>query len=165
MSRAFAALRALVYMSGFIALWGWFAVMARDAGRGWPVLLPEWASPLGIVLMVLGGLIVVACGAAFVLVGRGTPMPLDAPRQLVPVGPYRFVRNPMYAGAVLVLLGYGLIERSLAVWALALCGWLLAHLLVVFREEPVLEERFGESYRSYKRSVGRWIPKWRKQEA
>lgn len=158
MSRAFAALRALVYMSGFIALWGWLAVLARNAGRAWPVVLPSGLAPVGVLLIVVGGLIVVACGATFVMAGRGTPAPFDAPRELVPVGPYRFVRNPMYIGATVVLLGYGLIERSPAVLALAFCGWLLAHLLVIFSEEPGLEERFGESYRSYKRSVHRWIP-------
>jgi protein-S-isoprenylcysteine O-methyltransferase Ste14 len=158
MSRAFTALRALLYMSGFIALWGWLAVLARDAGRRWPVVLPAWPAPLGIVFMVLGGILALSCGATFVLVGRGTPAPFDAPRELVPVGPYRFVRNPMYVGAILVLLGYGLVESSLAVLALALGGWLLAHLFVVFGEEPVLEEKFGESYRSYKASVPRWIP-------
>lgn len=160
MSRIFTAVRALVYMSGFLALWGWLAVLARNAGRQWPVTLPA-AAPFGIALMALGGIVVVACGATFVIAGRGTPAPFDPPRAFVPVGPYRFVRNPMYLGAAAVLAGYGLIERSAAVLVLALTGLVLAHLFVFFGEEPGLEERFGESYRSYKASVRRWLPRWR----
>ena len=158
MSRLFTALRALLYMTGFVTLWGWLALMARDAGRQWTVVLPAWLAPLGIVLMALGGALALACGATFVVAGRGTPAPFDPPREFVPVGPYRFVRNPMYVGAAAVLAGFALVERSLAVLALAGAGLLLAHLFVVFAEEPGLEERFGDSYRSYKASVRRWIP-------
>lgn len=161
MSRLFTALRALVYMSGFIALWGWLAVLARNGGRQWPLVLPELPAAVGLALMILGGIVVVACGATFVIAGRGTPAPFDPPRAFVPVGPYRFVRNPMYLGAAAVLVGYGLIERSAAVLGLALIGLLLAHLLVVFSEEPILEGKFGESYLRYKASVHRWLPRWR----
>ncbi len=37
----------------------------------------------------------------------------------------------------------------------------LFHLLVLFHEEPSLEARFGDSYRDYKRTVNRWLPRWR----
>jgi protein-S-isoprenylcysteine O-methyltransferase Ste14 len=158
MSRLFTALRALLYMTGFVTLWGWLALLARDAGRGWPVVLPAWLAPLGIVLMVLGGALALACGATFVVAGRGTPAPFDPPREFVPVGPYRFVRNPMYVGATVLLAGFALVERSAAILALAGAGAVLAHLFVVFAEEPGLEERFGDSYRSYKASVRRWVP-------
>jgi protein-S-isoprenylcysteine O-methyltransferase Ste14 len=35
------------------------------------------------------------------------------------------------------------------------------HLIVVYVEEPGLEKRFGESYLQYKRSVNRWLPRFR----
>ena len=159
MSRAFTALRALLYSAGFIALWTWLAFWARDAGRRWPSVLPEWLSPLGMVLMIPGAVVVLACIASFVLVGRGTPAPFDPPRELTPSGPYRFVRNPMYIGALLVLIGFGLFERSLAVLMLTAGAWTVAHLLVVLKEEPDLEQRFGESYRRYKAAVPRWVPR------
>src|ERR1700749_1754175 len=41
----------------------------------------------------------------FPAVGRGTPGPWDAPRQVVARGPYRRVRNPIYLAALLVVLG------------------------------------------------------------
>jgi hypothetical protein len=61
------------------------------------------------------------CPASFTFVvsGRGTSAPFDAPRQLVAVGPYRWVRNPMYLGAGLVVVGYACYEKSIAVLLLA----------------------------------------------
>ncbi len=162
MERAFAALRTLLYASGFVFLWGWLAFMARDWGRGlWAGAIPTGARPAGVVLMVLGAVICLSCFVAFSLVGRGTPAPFDPPRELVPVGPYRFVRNPMYVGALIVLLGFAFYERSVSALAFVLFAWLAAHLLVVLSEEPVLERRFGESYLRYKASVRRWMPGWR----
>jgi protein-S-isoprenylcysteine O-methyltransferase Ste14 len=78
----------------------------------------------------------------------------------VSAGPYKFVRNPMYIGGFLLLAGFGLIQRSLAIllFALALLG--LFHLFVVFVEEPGLKKRFGQSYLDYKQIVKRWLPRF-----
>jgi len=162
MERAFAALRTLLYASGFVFLWGWLAFMARDWGRDlWSAAIPSWAPPVGVILMAIGAVIDLSCFVAFAFVGRGTPAPFDPPRQLVPVGPYRFVRNPMYVGALFVLVGFAFYERSVSALLFVLFAWLAAHLLVLFGEEPVLERKFGESYRRYKKSVWRWVPRWR----
>jgi protein-S-isoprenylcysteine O-methyltransferase Ste14 len=99
--------------------------------------------------------------AAFALVGKGTPAPFDPPRQFVAVGPYRWVRNPMYLGAVAVICGAGLWLRSIAALGVALLFVLLAHAFVLLYEEPSLEHRFGESYLRYKEAVGRWLPRRR----
>ncbi len=109
--------------------------------------------------MVPGAVIVLACLASFILRGRGTPAPFDPPVTFVPSGPYRYVRNPMYIGAALVLAGYGLWERSAAIALFALVFFLVFHLFVVLVEEPGLERRFGESYRAYRRAVRRWLPR------
>ena len=55
-------------------------------------------------------------------------------------------------------IGFGLFQRAVSVLLLAVGASLLAHLFVVFVEEPGLERRFGESYRRYKQSVNRWLP-------
>ena len=160
MERAFAALRTLLYATGFIWLWGWLAFQARDWGRDrWVDAIPAWAPSVGLVLMVVGAAIDLACFAAFAFVGRGTPAPFDPPRELVPVGPYRFVRNPMYIGALIVLVGFALYERSVSALLFVLFAWLAAHLFVILGEEPVLERKFGESYLRYKASVRRWLPR------
>ena len=45
------------------------------------------------------------CVSLFGRVGRGTPGPWDAPRRFVAIGPYRWVRNPMYLAVLTVVLG------------------------------------------------------------
>ncbi|MGH9382006.1 MAG: methyltransferase family protein [Thermoanaerobaculia bacterium] len=158
-SRVFAAARGLVYASAFVAIWWWVVVAVRPLDRGIPLAIPAWARYGGFVLVAFGGVLVLSCVLAFALVGRGTPAPFDAPREFVAVGPYRVVRNPMYVGALAVIVGVGLILRSPAALAVAVLFVVLAHLFAVFYEEPTLERRFGESYRTYKESVNRWLPR------
>lgn len=152
------AARALVYATVFAALWGWLAYEAhlRDVPFGFP--LPGWVAPIGVALMAVGGAIVVACIATFVVRGKGTPAPFDAPREFVASGPYRWVRNPMYLGAFLVLAGYALCAVSFAALLVAFGMLAAAHLFTVFYEEPALQRRFGEGYRAYRSRTRRWIP-------
>lgn len=72
-------------------------------------------------------------------------------------GPFRFTRNPMYLQMVLVCLGIAVMLMNW--WLLALTpvvGWLLQR-LAILPEEAYLERKFGETYRSYKRRVRRWV--------
>jgi protein-S-isoprenylcysteine O-methyltransferase Ste14 len=155
---AWTAARATVYASAFVALWGWLAYEAhqRDVPFGFP--LPAWLAPIGVALMVIGAVIVVACIVTFVVRGKGTPAPFDAPREFVASGPYRWVRNPMYLGFFLVLAGYALCAVSFAALLVAFGMLAAAHLFAVLYEEPVLERRFGDSYRAYRSRTRRWIP-------
>jgi protein-S-isoprenylcysteine O-methyltransferase Ste14 len=155
----FAGLRALVYMTGFVLLWGWLALEVRRYDSSLSVALPPWAPTLAVAVIGLGAAVVLMCAGFFAARGRGTPAPFDAPRKVVATGPYRWVRNPMYIGAFLVLGGFGLWHRSVSILLLAGFGILLAHSFVVFFEEPDLERRFGDSYRRYKDSVNRWLPR------
>jgi protein-S-isoprenylcysteine O-methyltransferase Ste14 len=151
--------RALVYTALFVWLWGWVALGLRpyDAGLGGP--LGPWAAPLGWALIAAGAALVVSCQWVFILRGRGTPAPFDAPRQVVAAGVYRFVRNPMYLGGFLVLVGFGLVERSGAIVIFSAIWLLLVHLAVVLLEEPDLRRKFGSSYEQYRRAVPRWLPR------
>ncbi len=109
--------------------------------------------------MIFGGILVLCCAAWFVAVGRGTPAPFDAPRTFVAQGPYRWVRNPMYLGALLVLVSFGLWHHSVSMILLAVPAAVLAHLFVVFYEETTLRRRFGLPYVAYLALVNRWVPK------
>jgi protein-S-isoprenylcysteine O-methyltransferase Ste14 len=155
----FVAFRAVLYAIGFIWFWGWLAAGARRYDAGLGIGLPSGSEGLGLVLAVPGALIVLACVGTFVLRGHGTPAPFDPPVVFVPTGPYRYVRNPMYIGAALVLAGYGLFQRSASVVMLAAGFLLVFHLFVLLVEEPSLERRFGHSYLAYKRAVNRWLPR------
>lgn len=87
---------------------------------------------------------------------------MDPPKELVVQGLYRYVRNPMYVSVSTTLLGEALLLRSLALllyWAIFFTA---ANLFVMLYEEPALRSQFGESYESYRREVGRWIPRRRR---
>ena len=152
------AFRALLYTSGFVWLWGWVALNMRGYDDRLGLQIPQWAETLGLVVMAAGGVLDFLCVSTFVIRGKGTPAPFDAPREFVAAGPYRYVRNPMYIGGWVTLIGFGLYEHSASIVLFSLPWLFFAHLLVVFYEEPNLERRFGQSYLDYKKSVRRWIP-------
>jgi protein-S-isoprenylcysteine O-methyltransferase Ste14 len=159
MRAALDAFRTLVYMSGFVWFWGWVARSVRAHDRNLGIGLPDWTRAFAIPLMVIGAIVALICAGTFVFVGRGTPAPFDAPREFVAVGPYKYVRNPMYIGALIVLFGFGLYLHSVSVLLLPFAVFLLVHLFVVLYEEPNLRSRFGPSYEDYCRRVSRWIPR------
>ena len=109
--------------------------------------------------LLIGAAIYFWCLLDFAVRGRGTPAPIDAPRQLVVRGLYEYIRNPMYVGVLLVIVGWSMFFRSWRVLAYAAAVGLCFHLFVVLVEEPVLRGKFGEGYLSYCRRVGRWIPR------
>jgi protein-S-isoprenylcysteine O-methyltransferase Ste14 len=117
---------------------------------------------VGLLPLLLGVAAYLWSAASFALVGQGTPAPIDPPQALVVAGPYRYVRNPMYLGVVLVLLGESLVFASPTMLRYAALILLAFHLFVVHYEEPHLRRRFGEAYVHYCRSVPRWLPavKW-----
>jgi protein-S-isoprenylcysteine O-methyltransferase Ste14 len=114
----------------------------------------------GLVLIALGlGIVLWVC-QAFVRTGRGTPAPFDPPHQFVTVGLFRWVRNPMYLGAALLIpLGEALYFQTwwLLVYTAALM--LILHIYLVYFEEPALLKRFGRPYQKYLHTVPRWIPR------
>lgn len=115
---------------------------------------------IGLFLILAGTAIVIWVCQEFVRSGHGTPAPFDPPRHLVHNGLYRWVRNPMYLGAgLLIPVGEALYFSSwwLVLFAVIVIG--ILHLYIVYREEPELERRYGRPYLKYKRNVSRWIPR------
>lgn len=159
MKSLWTAMRALVYTALFVWLWGWVALGVRpyDERLGGP--LGSWAIPLGWALIAVGAVLAVSCQWVFILRGRGTPAPFDAPREVVAAGIYRFVRNPMYLAGFVILVGFGFVERSGAILIFSVLWLLLVHLAVVLLEEPDLRRKFGSSYEQYRQAVPRWVPR------
>lgn len=125
--------------------------------HGGPVPRPaEWS---GIVPIVVGLALYGWCVWLFATLGRGTPGPWDAPRHLVAIGPYRWVRNPIYIGALLVITGEALLFLSWSLLLYAAVAALAVHLFVIGYEEPALRRTFGDEYLTYQRSVSRWLPR------
>ncbi len=99
--------------------------------------------------------------------GKGTLSPVDPPKRLVVAGPYRWVRNPMYAGVLFILAGESIIVARLSLLVYAAILFLIVNVFIAGFEEPYLERQFGSSYTEYKANVRRWIPRvsaWRQGE-
>jgi protein-S-isoprenylcysteine O-methyltransferase Ste14 len=144
-----------------------FSVVVPGAGAVW---LPWWilgrfdpgARPVvwpAVTVIALGVALYLWCVWMFGAVGRGTPGPWDAPRQVVAAGPFRWVRNPIYLSALLVVLGEALLFWSLSLFLYAVAMAIVFHVFVIVYEERTLRRRFGESYLEYRRAVPRWLPR------
>ena len=78
---------------------------------------------------------------------------------MVAAGPYRWVRNPIYLAALLVVLGEAWLFTSPRLLAYAAAMAACFHLFVTGYEERTLARRFGPAYLEYRRAVPRWIPR------
>ena len=159
--RLFAVARSLIVAPAFIVLWMYF--------------VPRWIAgaqafdnprPLGWIVVAIGGAIALPCIWEFAWRGLGTPAPFDPPRRLVISGPYRWVRNPMYLGFGIVLIGEALVFPNIT-WVILIMVvslWIVVTLFVLGYEEPTLRRTFGADYETYCRNVHRWIPRVRPYE-
>ena len=141
---------------GFVAGW----VPLRWLQRG--VRPPEtWALNhfASTPLFLAGAAIYVHCVWHFARTGRGTPAPIDAPRKLVQRGLYRWVRNPMYLGVLLLVFGEAVFFFSLTLLLYTVFLASAFQVFVLAYEEPALRDRFGAIYSDYCNVVNRWWPR------
>jgi protein-S-isoprenylcysteine O-methyltransferase Ste14 len=134
-------------------------IPALVRGRA-PLATPPFIAG-GIALAIPSIALFIACAAAFVLRGRGTPNPADPPRALVTTGPFAYCRNPMYVAVVGAIAAQAVAFASWATVLDAALTLLLFHMRVIWYEEPVLSRDFGEEFRQYRQAVPRWIPRLR----
>ena len=155
----FNGLRSVLYAAGFLAFFAWIALQLRAYDRNFSFTLPQGTVAVGIILMLAGGVLAILCIGTFVVRGRGTPALFDPPRQFVAIGPYRYVRNPMYIGGFTLLLGLAFYLRSVSILLMVLVLLPVCHLLVVLHEEPTLKRKFDGPYENYLATVRRWLPR------
>lgn len=129
---------------------------------GFPALGRGPLAWFGLLCVVAGAGIYFRCAWEFAVRGLGTPAPIAPTKFLVVSGLHRYVRNPMYIGVMLVIWGEAAMFRSVVLAAYAASVCVAVHLFVIFYEEPTLRRQFGESYEAYRRSVPRWIPRFKK---
>jgi protein-S-isoprenylcysteine O-methyltransferase Ste14 len=96
---------------------------------------------------------------------QGTLAPWQPTQKLVIRGPYRYCRNPMITGVVAMLLGEALFFNALGIMIWACFFFVMNTLYFIFKEEPSMLARFGDSYAEYKKQVPRWIPRLRAYES
>ena len=129
--------------------------------RGAGTLQDGWPGLAGALLFVCGAALYFQCAWDFAVRGRGTPAPVDPPRQLIVAGAYKFVRNPMYVGVLAMVLGEAALYRAGVLLGYAGALLLTFHLFIVTYEEPTLRRKFGASHERYCASVPRWLPRLR----
>ncbi|CDP82220.1 putative protein-S-isoprenylcysteine methyltransferase [Mycolicibacterium farcinogenes] len=146
-------------VSYFVAVPGVIAGLAPWAITGWHI--DGSSNPLRVVaapLITIGLVPLVAAFGEFVKVG-GTPSPTAAPDHLVVTGFNRYVRNPMYIGVLLIILGQALLFRSVGLVIYGALFWASVAAFVHWYEEPTLTRRFGLAYDAYRRAVPAWHPR------
>ncbi|HWC19360.1 MAG TPA: isoprenylcysteine carboxylmethyltransferase family protein [Terriglobales bacterium] len=159
--RVFLAIRTLLYASGFFLVLAWLlpAFLNISSSPAAPSQSP-WRT-LGILPLLIGLAIILWCVTNFVVEGKGTPAPFDPPRRLVVTGPYCYMRNPMYVGGLLFLIGYAVlfVEFSITLLWYAVALIVAVNIFILAYEEPILKRKFGGDYEKYCRNVHRWMPR------
>lgn len=121
--------------------------------------LPEFLrTGLGLILIV-AGLSLDVVGAVLLLRAKTTVNPIKptATSTFVLAGAYRFSRNPMYLGGLLILLGWGLFLANVVAIILAVLFVPYINRFQIFPEERALTAKFGADYEAYKKQVRRWL--------
>lgn len=147
----------------------WFGITALfiivalkvDDALGFPGIVP---SPLNFIL----GLPIAALGAFIcewmVMLfarTRGTPVPLNPPPKLIATGLYARVRNPMISGWFILLVGLGILFRSLSLLFIFTPLFVILNVLYLKAiEEREMEKKFGAEYLRYKREVPMFLPRF-----
>ncbi|MCE7748432.1 MAG: isoprenylcysteine carboxylmethyltransferase family protein [Candidatus Heimdallarchaeota archaeon] len=87
------------------------------------------------------------------------------PPEVITTGVFKYVRHPMYLGAILLFLGLNVITLSLASLGLFVIIVIFYEYIARY-EEKLLIANFGEDYENYKTATRRWLlfPRFRKKE-
>jgi protein-S-isoprenylcysteine O-methyltransferase Ste14 len=119
------------------------------------ILLAPWVL-LGILPMVLG--IALNIQADNLFHQLGTPIKPGAESSLlVTRGPFRWSRNPMYLGFVLILLGVAILLGSITPFLVVPVFAILIERNFIRMEEGMLAGKFGPSWQEYRQKTRRWI--------
>ena len=111
----------------------------------------------GSIMMLLGFSILIICILRFAAEGKGTLSPLDPTKKLVLGGLYKYSRNPMYVGVILLLVGESLFWQSFTLLIYTAIVFIGFNLFIFLHEEPRLRRDFGKEYEEYCQKVRRWL--------
>jgi len=153
---------------GVVALLHYGAILAYLA---YPPMLRWSALEVGapirwiaIVISCLG-----AAGEIWAAISLGTSysptLRVAEERVVVTAGPYRWIRHPLYAFWLPLMAGWGVAARN---WFILVSGTVLVLVLMIIRvprEEAMMVEGFGESYREYMKRTGRFVPRLGSEQA
>lgn len=146
-----------------IRLVGWLWVAAQFVGLALLVFLARGGDYTPGPILDVAGAIAIAAGlallvwAALHLRGGTTPSPVpNGAADLVTMGPYRYVRHPMYSAVMLAAAGISIRSGSWTIWAV-FTGLVLLFQAKARWEEARLDEAFS-GYRHYATETPRFVP-------
>jgi protein-S-isoprenylcysteine O-methyltransferase Ste14 len=114
------------------------------------------APALGYAVVVLG-IALIGWSLATMLRAGTDPRPDRPDAKLLQSGPFRFGRNPVYLGFLLIAAGVALRFGDLWLWLAVLASFALLRWMVIAREEAYLAARFNADYAAYRARVRRWL--------
>ncbi len=144
-----------------IGLAMWLAVIAYLINPEWmawsAVPLPPWVRWSGAAVVFIG-IALLAWTLRNLGVNLTDTVVTRQAHTLITKGPYRWVRHPFYDALALFVVGFALLTAN---WFILATGALVFILLAIRSrtEEALLLARFGETYRAYKESTGRFLPR------
>lgn len=139
------------------ALTAGFAVALGAADR---FVLPHWR--VGFIgrgaAFIIGG-VLIACGAAVLVISTRAVYPAFRQGRLVTTGIFGLVRNPIYAAwTLLIVPGILLIARCAIMWLVPVFMYAVFKVLIR-AEDEYLERKFGAEYRAYRAKTGELFPR------
>jgi len=147
---------------GVLVLMPWFLLcLTDDMSIGWHI---QWSLDLlmmliGVTTLLAGVVLMSFCIRMFSTIGKGTLAPWAPTQNLVVVGVYSHMRNPMITGVLLGVLGESIILSNYAIFLWFLFVFILNHVYFIKSEEIGLVKRFGDEYLEYSKNVPRWFPR------
>lgn len=142
-------------MHGFFTYYFPYQITSRD----FLLFNTGYFAYLAIPFFIIGTLIIIWCSVDMIQKGKGTPAHVDPPKKLIINGLYRYSRNPIYLGALFVLISYILWFGSGLVVIYFFLFLLAYQILITLIEEPILRNTFGKDYEEYCQKVPRWMPR------
>jgi protein-S-isoprenylcysteine O-methyltransferase Ste14 len=140
----------LILLGLFLVVWAGDSFFIRKS-----TFLSDFL-PLYIRLAVLGFTLVTAM--FLFMSGHVVVHHEQRPDRVVTTGAFRHVRHPLYLASILTYLGLTVSTVSLFSFALLVGIWIFYDFIARY-EEKLLEAKFGEEYRRYKRRTGMWVPR------
>lgn len=134
------------------------ALLAQIPGvvLAWPPRPSIWEAAVGILMLGVGAALNIAAVRRFQQ-GRIGVRPFTPAESLAAEGPFRWTRNPMYLGLVLICAAPAVAVSVPANLGIAALFGIWLHVRFVLPEEAFLRAEFGAQYEDYVRKVPRWI--------
>jgi protein-S-isoprenylcysteine O-methyltransferase Ste14 len=124
---------------------------------GWPRVPGLPIVPLGVMLVLLGLAISIPSALLFRREGTELNPTSEANKKLVISGLFRFTRNPMYLGLVIMTLGIALWVGAWPMLLAPVATFAVANWVHIPFEEAKMRRQFGDAYDNYVHRVRRWI--------